>query len=221
MNLYASEEHKTSEIPRVLYPRLGQISLGEHGKVIDKTLPGFLQSQSEVEQVKELRRMLDSVLKRSKIENKKRIHLVLVDEVRHGGSVAQAVEMIEGLIAKKATGIPVSISIIAIAEDRAYRSASYNKLKSRIHVKEFLVPRVFTMDSAHSLFPLLKERTKFWPFNTRLRLGITKKAIMGRQELLEDIAALRERSRTSLHEGFSGRLEDTSRFARLKRIPRR
>ena len=149
------KEKKSSELPRVFYPRLGQISLGEHGKVIDKTLPGFLQSQSEAEQVKELRRMLDSVLKRSRVDKKKRVHLVVVDEVRHGGSVSQAVEMIEGLIASKATKIPVSISVVAIAEDIAYRSASYNALKSRINVKEFLVPRVFTMDSATSLFPTI------------------------------------------------------------------
>lgn len=217
MNLYASEERKSNQMPRVFYPRLGQISLGEHGKVIDKTLPGFIQSQSEPEQVRELRRMLDSVLKRSRVYQKKRIHLVLIDEVRHGGSVAQAVEMIEGLIANKATKIPVSLSVIAIAENKAYRSASYNALKSRIHVKEFLVPRVFTMDSANSLFPLLKEKRIFWPFSSRLKLGITKKAIRGRQELLEDISALREKERLHLS---NGRLENTVRFARLKKIPK-
>ncbi|MDD2531817.1 MAG: hypothetical protein PHY04_03945 [Candidatus ainarchaeum sp.] len=217
MNLYASEERKSNQMPRVFYPRLGQISLGEHGKVIDKTLPGFIQSQSEPEQVRELRRMLDSVLKRSRVDQKKRIHLVLIDEVRHGGSVAQAVEMIEGLIANKATKIPVSLSVIAIAENKAYRSASYNALKSRIHVKEFLVPRVFTMDSANSLFPLLKEKRIFWPFSSRLKLGITKKAIRGRQELLEDISALREKERLHLS---NGRLENTVRFARLKKIPK-
>lgn len=217
MNLYASEERKSNQMPRVFYPRLGQISLGEHGKVIDKTLPGFIQSQSEPEQIRELRRMLDSVLKRSRIEKKKRIHLVLIDEVRHGGSVAQAVEMIEGLIANKATGIPVSVSVVAIAENKAYRSASYNALKSRIHVKEFFVPRVFTMDSANSLFPLLKERRTFWPFVSRLKLGITKKAIRGRQEMLDDIVALREKEHLHLS---SGRLEDTARFARLKKIPK-
>ncbi|HPM86240.1 MAG TPA: hypothetical protein PLI99_04050, partial [archaeon] len=208
---------KSNQMPRVFYPRLGQISLGEHGKVIDKTLPGFIQSQSEPEQVRELRRMLDSVLKRSRVDQKKRIHLVLIDEVRHGGSVAQAVEMIEGLIANKATKIPVSLSVIAIAENKAYRSASYNALKSRIHVKEFLVPRVFTMDSANSLFPLLKEKRIFWPFSSRLKLGITKKAIRGRQELLEDISALREKERLHLS---NGRLENTVRFARLKKIPK-
>jgi hypothetical protein len=191
MQLFASEERKSSDLPRVYYPRLGQVSIGESGKVIDKTLPGFLQSQEEPEQIKELRRMLDSVLKRSRIDGKKRIHLVLVDEVRHGGSVTQAVEMLENLIAKKATQIPVSISIVAIAENRAYRSASYNALKSRIHVKEFLVPRVFTMDSANSLFPLLKERNRFWPFSDRLKLGITRKAMEGRRELLSDIQAHR------------------------------
>jgi hypothetical protein len=217
MNLYASEERKSNQMPRVFYPRLGQISLGEHGKIIDKTLPGFIQSQSEPEQVRELRRMLDSVLKRSRVDQKKRIHLVLIDEVRHGGSVAQAVEMIEGLIANKATKIPVSLSVIAIAENKAYRSASYNALKSRIHVKEFLVPRVFTMDSANSLFPLLKEKRIFWPFSSRLKLGITKKAIRGRQELLEDISALREKERLHLS---NGRLENTVRFARLKKIPK-
>ncbi|MGI6589528.1 MAG: hypothetical protein ACOX1V_02585 [Candidatus Iainarchaeum sp.] len=225
MRLYANEEKKSSELPRVFYPRLGQISLGEHGKVIDKTLPGFLQSQSEAEQVKELRRMLDSVLKRSRVDKKKRVHLVVVDEVRHGGSVSQAVEMIEGLIASKATKIPVSISVVAIAEDRAYRSASYNALKSRINVKEFLVPRVFTMDSATSLFPLLKEKRKFWPFSNRLKLGITKKAIRGRQELLEDITALRARerfakSKKNLGKDVRGKIGRTAQFVRLRKIPK-
>lgn len=220
MNMYASEERKSNQMPRVFYPRLGQISIGEHGKVIDKTKPGFLQSQSEPEQVRELRRMLDSVLKRSRIEKKKRIHLVLVDEVRHGGSVSQAVEMIERLIATKATGIPVSISIVAIAEEKAYRSANYNALKSRVHVKEFYVPRVFTMDSANSLFPLLKEKNIFWPFNTRLKLGITRKAIKGRRELLADISALRAKGHTFIPESYHGKLEDTPRFSRLKRIPK-
>ncbi len=217
MHLFGSEERKTSELPRVYYPRLGQVSIGEHGKVIDKTLPGFLQSQEESEQIREVRRMLDSVLKRSKIEGKRRIHLVLVDEVRHGGSVTQAVEMIENLIAKKATQIPVSISVVAIAEDRAYRSASYNALKSRIHVKEFLVPRVFTMDSATSLFPLLKEKNRFWPFNTRLKLGITRKAINGRRELLEDIQAYRLLNQHSRMNSFG--LNNAN--LRLKKIPKK
>lgn len=218
INMYAADERKTREMPRVYYPRLGQISLGAHGKVIDKTLPGFLQSQTETEQTKELRRMLDSILKKAKKDGKKRIHLTFVDEVRHGGSISQAVEMIEKLMAKSGTGIPVSISLIAIAENKAYRSASYNSLKSRIHVKEFNVPRVFTMDSANSLFPLLKEKNPYWPFNTRLKLGITKKAIKGRQELLEDITALRLMQTNSMHHSFLGR---TQAVQRIKRIPKR
>jgi hypothetical protein len=218
MNLYASLEKKTNLMPRVYYPKIGQISIGQNGKVIDKTLPGFLQSQKESEQLKELNRMVDRLLVNAKNSNKKRLNVVFVDEVRHGGSVSQAVEMVEKILANRVTKIPINISVIAIAEKKAYRSVAYNNLKSRFKVKEFLVPRVFTMDSGNSLFPLLVNKSSVWPFKPRLRLGITKKAIRGRSQLLDEILAIRTIKSNNLVSDYLGK---SKAMASIKRIPTR
>lgn len=210
INLYANEEKKSALIPPVFYPRTGQLSIGKSGEVIDKTAPGFSPSQKESEQLREINRSLDKIIKSAKRNYKNKIHITVIDEVRHGGSVSQAVDLIDELLRRKKTGLTIDISVLAIAEKKAYRSKPYIHLKTRKNFKEFLVPRVFTMDSGRYLFPLIKEKSKNWPYKTRIRLGITRKAIEGRAELLADMLAIRK-----VKNGTHGKAKASARFHKI------
>ncbi len=189
--LFASLEKKSHLIPRIFYPRIGQINYGKDKKVLNKINQDMAPSLSKNEQQRELERMMDKIVKLNKGKN--RVNITIVDEVRWGGSVSQAVDLLEDIIAKKRREVKIGINAITVAEKGFVRGREYQHLKQRIPVREFVVPRVFTMDSNKFLFPLLEQNqlNLRWPLGIRKpKLGITRRAINGRGELFSDLQAI-------------------------------
>ena len=157
--------------------------------------------------------MLDRIIKSQPTTRRfgkpKRIIITIIDEARSGGSVSQATSILEDLLAEKRKSVKIDINIITIAEKGGKQCQDYVHLKSRGIVKEFIVPRVFTMDSNKFLFPLIKSKQRMWPFHSRPRLGITQKAIAGRADLLSDLEAIHQNGRTF------GRAKKLQRLFRL------
>lgn len=216
VRLFASLEKKSHLIPPVYYPRIGQINYGESGRVINKIDQKFAPSLNPNEQERELSRMIDKIIKTKTKQG--RINLTIIDEVRWGGSVSQAIDSIENIIAKKRNIAKIGINAITIAEKGFIQGKEYQNLKHRIPIREFVVPRVFTMDSNKFLFPLIEQKQLSfkWPIGIRYpKLGITKRAIKGRSDLFADLQAI------WLNGGKKqGRLGQANKQLRLRRLPK-
>lgn len=190
--LFASLERKSHLIPRIFYPRIGQINYDrENKKLVTKIDQNLAPSLSNREQKQELERTIDKIINLSK--GKKRATITIIDEVRWGGSVSQAIDLIEDIIARKRKKIKLGINAITVAEKGFVRGREYQHLKQRIPVKEFIVPRVFTMDSNKFLYPLIESNqlNLKWPVGVRKpKLGITRRAITSRGELFANLEAI-------------------------------
>jgi len=199
MNLLANLDRTSSAMPKVYYPKTGQINAHVSSQRVAKVNPDYEKSLPEPEQKREVRRMVDNILAHAKSRNhpRKRILITLVDEVWSGGALTQVVKMLEEVIAEKSGGrFAIDFNVIAIADERKGRCPEYNYLKVRKVVKEFKVPRLFTTDSPKFLFPLkMEDRAKFFsmrlPFRRRtVERVFSREAAEGRMKLLSDFMAI-------------------------------
>ncbi|MFA5930778.1 MAG: hypothetical protein WC821_00535 [archaeon] len=206
INLLATYEGNNSRIPRLYYPRVGQVNYGETKKVVAKVNPDFASTRTQIatEQKREMRRTLESIIKTNNPihDSRKRIVITLLDEVFSGGALAKNFSIMEEAlneinaerIKRRLPMQKVAFNVIAIADSGVKRCSEYQHLKSMRMVKEFVVPRLFTTDNPRFLFPLIKTKDpSLWEKmrrGTRPKLGITRKAIEGRDALLSDLQAL-------------------------------
>ncbi len=221
INLIASLERKSSEIPRTYYPRIGQLNQNVNTtKVVDKAPPSFAPSPSQKAQYRETKRSIERIIKNhiknSKNSRKKPIKITIIDEVQRGGSLTQFTNMVEKILSEKRNKYRINFNVISIAETGKKRCPEYIHLKQISNVKEFKVARLFTTDSPKFLFPLTKKREWLWPFREIVKLAITRKAIKGRHELMSDLTAEHVKKRNN--QQFRMNLNTAKK--RISRLPR-
>ncbi len=209
VKLIASLERNSAALPKVYYPKVGQVNYGKFAPGVIKSIGGdfaVTHDQIETEQKKEMLRIVDGVFKDAHYPKhpKKRIMITVLDEVYSGGSISKNVSLLEEALQevttrrlKRGDKVPtVYIKVIAIANKDSYRCKEYRALRARGIVREYVVPRLFTTDSPHFLYPLVKERNegKFSWFRREkpTRLALTRKSIDGRASLFEDLKAIHE-----------------------------
>jgi len=198
LNLYASLDRSSSSMPRIYYPKTGQLNANVSSIKVNKVNPEFERSMPENEQKREIRRTVERILAQNDVKKnpKRRVLITLIDEVWSGGALTQNVNMLEEVLAEKRRNVKIDFNIVAIADARKQRCPEYKYLQSRKLVKEFLVPRLFTTDSPRFLFPLKREdRAKFLtarlPFRKRLIQRVySQQAADGRMNLLADLEAM-------------------------------
>ncbi len=216
IRLYANSEKKSNLLPMFYYPRVGEFNYGVSGKILKKNHYYSPKALEASEQKKEISRMLDRLIKRTVGRRKdKKIKITVIDEVKQGGSVSQFVNFLNEEFAKRGMLKNVEINIIAIAQKNPNRSKGYLDLKKKYRVKELSVKRLFTMDSKRYLISLLKE-TNFYKGNKKTGLALTRKSLLGREKLLEDLLLLHRKKNPSKYLPF---VKNNSR--KKKKIPKR
>ncbi len=240
VKLVAGLEGHSSALPKVYYPKVGQVNYGKYSGGVIPHIGGdyaVTHNQVETEQKKEMNRIVEGVFRDAHYPKhpKKRILITVLDEVYSGGSISKNVQLLEEALQevttkrlKKGGKVPtVYIRVIAIANKNSYRCKEYRSLLSRGIVKEFVVPKLFTTDSPHFLYPLVKERAsgKFqWLRREKpVKLALTRKSIDGRSTLFEDLASihqLRKHWGVKDAQGFKHMAMHTQREVALLMLPR-
>jgi len=217
LSLLASLDGKSSQLPRLYYPRVGQVNYFDYKGVVEKIPQDLARTDNQIdkEQKQEMRGIIERVIKRVNPNGdpRKRVLITLIDEVFSGGALSKNVSLVEKAIQDIATergkrgrtALKIDLTVVSIAQKGVKHCKEYQHLKSRRLVKEFYVSKLFTTDSMHFLFPLVKPKpgtgwrnriAAVWKSN-RPNLGITRKAMRGRDTLLSDISAMHE-----LHKRF-------------------
>lgn len=214
VQFFASIEKKSNVLPKIYYSRTGQLLAETPQRIFDKTVRNEAHAIPEKQKLREF----GSILKRIKVFSKKKIpHVVLFDEVFGGGSISKSYELIERAAAEK--GIAIRLDAMGIASgDHARTANAYTRLRSLKRLKQFEVPRLFTIDNPNFLQPLIERKASkalkgvtqnISPVlakvvkralrveydalaSKRPALGMSKQALDGRMTLLSDLSALHD-----------------------------
>ncbi|MEM4327177.1 MAG: hypothetical protein QXZ13_03355 [Candidatus Diapherotrites archaeon] len=196
INLFASLNKNSSLMPRIYYPKTGQINSNVPSKKVNRVVSSYQTSIPEKEQKREMNRIIDKILTlaNSKNKRKKKIKIIFIDEVYSGGALVQGIKLLESII-KERNLDNIVLSIVAIADARKQRCPAYLSLKTRKKIREFEVPRLFTTDSLKFLYPLRKEVPKFFQFSFPFKRKpvervFSKFSAEHRLQLLADLEAL-------------------------------
>ena len=212
VQFFASLEHKSRFLSRIYYSRTGQLLASTKERVFEKTVRDEVKAIPESQKLQEF----GGILERVRIHSTSKVpHIILFDEAFGGGSISKSYELIEKAAAGK--GMAIRLDAMAIASgERARTSSAYKHLLSLKRLKEFEVPRLFTLDNPRFLQPLIEReasktlRNVTWhasrvlpkPVKRVLRthfeklaakrpaLGMSKKALDGRMMLLQDLSSL-------------------------------
>lgn len=216
IQLFASGERKSSQIPMIYYPKVGQMTMDIMPKYVEKIPPSYSKSMDEAQKKCEYSRVLDRIMSRNK---GKQVRLILLDEVIGDGSISTSYKLIQELIAEKTSkgdrnfrGRQINFGAIAISDQSRQQSKKpdYLNLVHRGKIREFKVPRLFTTDSSKFITGLSYMEKPNWWNPPRVKRVLSKERIEGTQRLLSDLQALE-------HNGTFG---SAKRIHRIKKIPK-
>jgi hypothetical protein len=156
IQLIASLERRSSELPRACFLRIGEIERGE-----SKHPYSFRVDQQQAETVKRLSKSIKAVGK------KEGLKVLLLDEASRGGSVTKNMGLVKHALKRVAGGWEAKA--VAVVESEKMRHPPFERMAGRGEITPVFLRKIPTMDKKMFLLRLVRESAE----KTRVKKGFT------------------------------------------------